>query len=55
LDAIADVCLYTVTGFFLRFLWNDMRDDADAAVDELGGLLERFVDRSVDEAETGSK
>ena len=33
LQELADFCRYVVAGYFLRFLWNDMRDDIDSSVD----------------------
>lgn len=44
---IADVCLYSFSGLFLRFLWGHMREDIDSMVDGYGALIEDFVECSV--------
>ena len=43
LKAITDLFRWTIIGFFLRYLWNDMKDDVDKAVDDFAPLVETFI------------
>ena len=47
LEAIANICRYAIIGYFLRFLWNGMNDDIDAAVDELSEVFSTIVVEAV--------
>ena len=35
---------YTISGFFMRFLWNDMQDDIDDGIDKLGVIFDELID-----------
>ena len=41
---LSDIIRYAIYGYFMRFLWNGMEDDIDAAVDNLGILFEEILD-----------
>lgn len=41
---ISDIIRYSIYGYFMRFLWDGMNDDIDAAVDNLGALFEEILD-----------
>lgn len=47
IHAIADFCRYAFLGFFLRFLWNGMAEDVDAAVNDLKNLFYGFVEQAL--------
>ena len=51
---ITEFCRYAFSGFFLKFLWNDMRDDIDAAIDKLDYLFCEFVEGAIDRAGRGN-
>ena len=40
---MADFCRYAFLGFFLRFIWNKMEDDAADIAHRLGGLCRQLV------------
>ncbi len=44
LRGIAGFCCYSLLGFILKFIWNRMEADADAAVDGLGQLFDGAVE-----------
>ena len=50
---MADFCRYAFLGFFLRFIWNRMEDDAADTVRRLGGLCGQLVAGSEDLNENG--
>lgn len=48
LRGIADVCRFSFAGFFLRFLWNRMKDDIDPMTDSYTELLEEMVTAAIE-------
>ena len=54
LERISDYARYMVLGFLMRFLWNGMQDDIDAAVGDLDVLLRTFVSNAIKEARAGN-
>lgn len=48
LRGIADVCRFSFAGFFLRFIWNHMKDDIDPMTDSYTDLLEEMVTAEID-------
>ena len=44
-EIIADIVKYSVYGYFLRFLWNDMKSDIEENVNELGAVFDDLLDR----------
>mgnify|MGYP001049452151 FL=1 len=50
---MADFCRYAFLGFFLRFIWNRMEDDAADTVRRLGGLCGQLVAGSEELNENG--
>lgn len=52
---MADFCRYAFLGFFLRFIWNRMEDDAADTVRRLGGLCGQLVAGSEELNENGKQ
>ena len=52
---MADFCRYAFLGFFLRFIWNKMEDDAADTVRRLGGLCGQLVAGSEELNENGKQ
>lgn len=42
--AIGQIIGYTLCGYFIRFLWNDMEDDIDADMDRLGLIFDELLE-----------
>ena len=40
----SEMITYTISGFFMRFLWNDMQDDIDDGIDKLGVIFDELID-----------
>lgn len=47
---ISNFCRYTIVGYLLRFLWNNMNDDIDSAVDRIGEMLVEYVGDAISKA-----
>ena len=45
LRACSEICCYSLLGLFLRFLWNNMNDDINEKLDNLGDVLEEMVQK----------
>lgn len=45
---LAEFCRYSTTGFFLRFLWNQMNDDIDRSVDRLADMFRDFIESTIE-------
>ena len=52
---MAEFCRYAFLGFFLRFIWNKMEDDAADTVRRLGGLCGQLVAGSEEMNENGKQ
>lgn len=48
LQNIANFCRYALTGFFLRFLWDDMQADIEKSVDSLSLMFRGFISQSIE-------
>lgn len=46
---LAEFCRYSTTGFFLRFLWNQMDEDIDKSVDRLADMFDGFVESAIEQ------
>lgn len=46
-NQLAEFCRYSTTGFFLRFLWNQMNDDIDTSVDRLADMFRDFIESTI--------
>lgn len=46
-NQLAEFCRYSTTGFFLRFLWNQMNDDIDSSVDRLADMFDELVESTI--------
>ena len=40
----SEMITYTLSGYFMRFLWNDMQDDIDDGIDKLGVIFDELID-----------
>lgn len=49
INLLSDICRYAIVGFFLRYLWNDMRGDIDESVDELSYMLGETVTHMIEQ------
>ena len=49
--AISNICQYACMGYFLRFLWNGMKEDTEEIISELNILFEAAVEHRIDEYE----
>jgi len=49
LTAISNICRYSLVGYFLRFLWNGMKEDTEEILSELSVLVEAAVEYGIDE------
>lgn len=47
MNQLAEFCRYSTTGFFLRFLWNQMNDDIDTSVDRLADMFRDFIESTI--------
>ena len=45
LQACSEICCYSLLGMFLRFLWNNMYDDINEKLDNLGDVLEEMMQK----------
>lgn len=43
-DAVANIVRYSIYGFFIQFLWNDMKDDIEESVDSLCKIYNELID-----------
>ncbi len=43
-EVIANIVKYSVYGYFMKFLWNGMKDDVEEGVDRLGGVYDELLD-----------
>ncbi|MGM9615000.1 MAG: TetR/AcrR family transcriptional regulator [Oscillospiraceae bacterium] len=50
LTEISNFCRYAFSGYFLKFLWNNMEDDIDSLVDTLNALFCVFVIHAAEES-----
>ena len=41
---VSEMITYTICGYFMRFLWNDMQDDIDESVDKLALVLDELLE-----------
>lgn len=59
IDKVASFYCYAFLGFFIKFLWGDMKADIDTSVDDLcrifDGILSTAIQRIKDEASSPSK
>ncbi|MBQ6059542.1 MAG: TetR/AcrR family transcriptional regulator C-terminal domain-containing protein [Clostridia bacterium] len=51
LAAITNICRYSCAGYFLRFLWNGMKDDPEEIVNELRVLVNAAVEHGIEECD----
>lgn len=47
-NQLAEFCRYSTTGFFLRFLWNQMNDDIDRSVDRLADMFGDLIESAIE-------
>lgn len=47
-NQLAEFCRYSTTGFFLRFLWNQMNEDIDSEVDRLAVMFQDFINCTIE-------
>lgn len=52
LVTIVNICRYSIMGYFLRFIWNNMKEDPDVMVDELGAVFDSILANFIAEYET---
>lgn len=45
IETAAEVVRYSIYGYFLRFLWNDMKDDIEESVDQFGCFMDEMLDK----------
>ena len=45
IETAAEVVRYSIYGYFLRFLWNDMKDDIEESVDQFGRFMDEMLDK----------
>ena len=46
-NEITDFVLFGLTGAFLKFVWNDMKEDTDKFVDSIADLIDGYVTYAV--------
>ena len=47
----SEFCRYAFSGFFLRYLWDDMKEDIDTAIDRLSQIFSRFAESLIDDVD----
>ena len=45
IETAAEVVRYSIYGYFLRFLWNGMKDDIEKSVDQFGHFMDEMLDK----------
>lgn len=52
LQNMTSFCHYALTGFFLRFLWDDMQADAEQSVNALSPMFRGLIAQSIEQFST---